>query len=282
MRYKPLLFSILIVICISCRRTVLLDSDKQPVMELYGNVLYYDEIENGMPSGLSGEDSLNFVENYKRKWAIDILLFDKALSNVGYTDEIVALAESYRKELMISEYQRKMASQYMNPLPEDSVYAFYNEHKKDFPLSEAVVRGIFIKVLTTAPDQAKLSKWLTEINDDNVDNIMRYCTKNASYQQLFLENWVPFSSVSDLMSQPVDITDQALMHRTVVQQTDDYTYYLKIVGLCHAGNPQPYELVYQDIRNMLENKNKIEYIHSFHNSLYEKAVKKGTIKFYDE
>ncbi|MCQ2337286.1 MAG: hypothetical protein MJ010_08955 [Paludibacteraceae bacterium] len=282
MRYKPLLFLTLIVICTSCHRTVLLDFDKQPVMELYGNVLYYDEIENGMPSGLSSDDSLNFVEDYKRKWATDILLYDKALNNIGYTDEIQVLTESYRKELMISEYQRKMASQNMKPLSEDSVYAFYSEHKDEFPLSEAVVKGLFIKVLTTAPDQAKLSKWLTDINDSNLDDIMRYCTKNASYQQLFLDNWVPYSSISGLMSQQIEPNDPALTRGTVVQQTDDYTYYLKITGLCGVGTSKPYELVYQDIRNILENKNKIEYIHSFHNSLYERAVERGTIKFYDE
>ena len=72
-------------------------------MELQGDVLYLDEIKRAMPDGLtSSEDSAVFIENYKRKWASDKLLYSQALNNVGNTDEINTLTEAYRKELIHS------------------------------------------------------------------------------------------------------------------------------------------------------------------------------------
>ncbi len=276
----PIAITLMLLVA-SCHRSVILDIDREPVMELYGNVLYFDEIETNMPSGLSSPDSVNFVESYKKKWALDKLVYNTALNNVGSSTEIDHLVERYRKELIISEYIDKITTQNIEPVSEDSLYAFYQQQKENFPLSEPVAKGIFIKVATNVPDQAKLSKWISNISDANLENIMRYCTKHASYQQLFLDNWIPFSKVSELMAQPVESTDPVLSRGAVIQQTAEFTYYLKITGLCLAGTPQPFELVESDLNNILTNKAKIDYIKNFYDQLYDKAIRRGTITLYE-
>ncbi|MCQ2361343.1 MAG: hypothetical protein MJ009_07725 [Paludibacteraceae bacterium] len=276
----PIAITLMLLVA-SCHRSVILDIDREPVMELYGNVLYFDEIETNMPSGLSSPDSVNFVESYKKKWALDKLVYNTALNNVGSSTEIDQLVERYRKELIISEYIDKITTQNIEPVSEDSLYAFYQQQKENFPLSEPVAKGIFIKVATNVPDQAKLSKWISNISDANLENIMRYCTKHASYQQLFLDNWIPFSKVSELMAQPVESTDPVLSRGAVIQQTAEFTYYLKITGLCLAGTPQPFELVESDLNNILTNKAKIDYIKDFYDQLYDKAIRRGTITLYE-
>lgn len=271
----------LMLLAASCHRSVILDIDREPVMELYGNVLYFDEIEDNMPSGMSSPDSISFIESYKKKWALEKLVYSKALNNVGSSKEIDQLVETYRKELIISEYLDKITTQNIEPVSEDSLFSFYQQQKENFPLSEPVAKGIFIKVATNAPDQAKLSKWISNITDENLENIMIYCTKHASYQQLFLDNWIPFSKVSEMMAQPVESTDPALSRGAVIQQTAEFTYYLKITGLCLAGTPQPFELVEPDLDNILTNKAKIDYIREFYDKLYDKAIRRGTITLYE-
>jgi len=280
MKLRTLLVISTAFIMASCHnKEISLDINKEPVMELYGEVLYQEDIEEAIPEGLSGSDSVNFIERLKKRWAIERLVYNNALNNIGNTEEINALTESYRKELIINEYLNKITTQNLEPISEDSLFSFYNKQKSNFLLTEPVAKGIFIKV-PSSQNQAKLSKWLADINDENLENILLFCTKNAAYYQLFLDNWVPYNKLSEMLSKPVDSTDPILSRGTIVQQSADYTYYLKITGLCLAGSPQPFELVENDIKNIMTNKEKNEFIQKFHDRLYEKAISKGTITLY--
>lgn len=281
---KSLIYAAALLVLASCNnRPSILDWGREPVMELQGDVLYLDEIKRAMPDGLMNhEDSIAFIENYKRKWATDKLVYNQALNNVGNTEEINTLTEAYRKELMISEYLRKITDQNLRPITEDSIFRFYEHNKERFLLSETVVKGICIKVRSSAPDQSVLSKWLSDINDENMESIVTYCTKHAIHQNIFIDQWTPFSKINETMAKELNYNDPAITRGTIVQQSDDYTYYLKITGLCKAGSPQPFELVEENIYNVLTNKAKIDYIQQFYNKLYEKALDKGRIKLYED
>lgn len=277
-RHKIIVLTTIVVIAFcSCNKVVQLDPTKNHIMEVNGNVLSYDDIVKVMPEDLSGQDSAIFVENYKKRWATNILMYDKALRNVGSTDEINELAEIYRRELIINEYQQQLIDQEMPELNEDSIMAFYEKQKEHFPLEEAIVKGIFIKILTSTPNQSKLSRWLSNINDENLDNIMRFCTKTAIYYYFFNDNWVYYSKISSLLPEKMDANDPALSRGTVVLQSDEYSYYLKIIGICQAGEPKPYEFIRPELMNIMANKQKIDFIHNFQEDLYQKALKNNTI-----
>ncbi len=277
-RHKIIVLTTIVVIAFcSCNKVVQLDPTKNHIMEVNGNVLSYDDIVKVMPEDLSGQDSAIFVENYKKRWATNILMYDKALRNVGSTDEINELAEIYRRELIVNEYQQQLIDQEMPELNEDSIMAFYEKQKEHFPLEEAIVKGIFIKILTSTPNQSKLSRWLSNINDENLDNIMRFCTKTAIYYDFFNDNWVYYSKISSLLPEKMDANDPALSRGTVVLQSDEYSYYLKIIGICQAGEPKPYEFIRPELMNIMANKQKIDFIHNFQEDLYQKALKNNTI-----
>ena len=88
---------------------ITVDSDRVPVMSVNNEVLYADEIENILPANITGKDSVNFVENYKKNWAINILLYEKAEQNLRSTEEIDLLTEEYRKQLIINRYQQELS-----------------------------------------------------------------------------------------------------------------------------------------------------------------------------
>lgn len=74
-------------------------------MELDGNFLYREDLQSVLPAGLSKDDSLLFAEHYIRNWVEDILLYDKAQSNIPNNGEIDKLVENYRKALIMHTYQ---------------------------------------------------------------------------------------------------------------------------------------------------------------------------------
>ena len=59
---------------------------RTPLVELNGNFLYREDLQSVLPVGLSKDDSLLFAEHYVRNWVEDILLYDKAQSNIPNND----------------------------------------------------------------------------------------------------------------------------------------------------------------------------------------------------
>ena len=55
---------------------------KTPLVELDGNFLYQEDLQSALPARLSKDDSLLFAEHYIRNWVEDILLYEKAQSNI--------------------------------------------------------------------------------------------------------------------------------------------------------------------------------------------------------
>ena len=84
---------------------------RTPLVELDGNFLYREDLQSVLPAGLSKDDSLLFAEHYIRNWVEDILLYDKAQSNIPNNGEIDKLVENYRKALIMHTYQQALIHQ---------------------------------------------------------------------------------------------------------------------------------------------------------------------------
>ena len=66
-------------------------------MSVNNEVLYADEIENILPANITGKDSVNFVENYKKTGQSIFYYTEKAEQNLRSTKEIDLLTEEYQK-----------------------------------------------------------------------------------------------------------------------------------------------------------------------------------------
>lgn len=264
----------------SCQQT-LRDFTRDAVLEVDGEILYQDEIEDFIPEGINPNDSLYLAESYKKQWVTQVLMYKKAYSNIGNNAKIKQLVESYRKELIINQYQQQLITEKLGNIAEDSLLSYYDKNKELFLLDEAVIKGIFIKVPTSAVEQDELNKWLSNTIDENLEKIMRYCTQHAILYEFFLESWSPYKKITSMMPESIDSNDPALTRGTIVQKKEDYTYYLRITGKCNAGSPQPYEMVGPELQNIMINQEKIKFINHFQQSLYNKALENGDIIFFD-
>ena len=264
----------------SCQQT-LRDFTRDAVLEVDGEILYQDEIEDFIPEGINPNDSLYLAESYKKQWVTQVLMYKKAYSNIGNNAKIKQLVESYRKELIINQYQQQLITEKLGNIAEDSLLSYYDKNKELFLLDEAVIKGIFIKVPTSAVEQDELNKWLSNTIDENLEKIMRYCTQHAILYEFFLESWSPYKKITSMMPESIDSNDTALTRGTIVQKKEDYTYYLRITGKCNAGSPQPYEMVGPELQNIMINQEKIKFINHFQQSLYNKALENGDIIFFD-
>jgi hypothetical protein len=264
----------------SCQQT-LRDFTRDAVLEVEGVVLYQDEIDDFIPEGISASDSTYLVETFKKQWITRVLVYKMAYKNIGNSAEIKQMADAYQKELTINHYQQQLIAENLNEVSEDSLRSYYQKNKELFLLDEAVIKGIFIKLPSSSIEQEDLVNWLSNTTDENLENIMRYCTQHAVFYEFFLESWTPYGKIAHMLPESVDSNDPALTRGSIKQTKDDYTYYLRITGKCNAGQPQPYEMIRPELQNILLNQEKIKFIQTFQQSLYDKAIANGQIKYFE-
>ncbi len=259
---------------------ITVDSDRVPVMSVNNEVLYADEIENILPANITGKDSVNFVENYKKNWAINILLYEKAEQNLRSTEEIDLLTEEYRKQLIINRYQQELISQKLKNISNDTLINVYEREKANFILEDPIIKGVFVQIPSKAPNQKQLKKWLTEMNDNTLEKIEKYCIQYASRYIFFRDDWTPYSQVDKLFPHHVDWNDPILTRGLVEQKDSISTYFLRITGKANPGTIEPFEIALPKITNILSQGEKMNYIKSFENALYNNAIKKQKITFF--
>lgn len=264
----------------SCQQT-LRDFTRDAVLEVEGVVLYQDEIDDFIPEGISASDSTYLVETFKKQWITRVLVYKMAYKNIGNSAEIKQMADAYQKELTINHYQQQLIAENLNDVSEDSLRSYYQKNKELFLLDEAVIKGIFIKLPSSSIEQEDLVNWLSNTTDENLENIMRYCTQHAVFYEFFLESWTPYGKIAHMLPESVDSNDPALTRGSIKQAKEDYTYYLRITGKCNAGQPQPYEMIRPELQNILLNQEKIKFIQTFQQSLYDKAIANGQIKYFE-
>lgn len=277
---KVISFIFILFTIVSCQQ-IQRDLTRDAVLEMNGNFLYLDEIEQVIPQGLSIADSVEYAESYKKQWIIGNLMYNKAKENVGNSQDIEKLAEIYRRELIINKYQQQLILEKLKSIPEDSLISLYEKRKEHFLLDAPLIKGIFIQVHNTAQGQDSLSRLLSDINDENLESIMRYCTGNALKYEFFIDNWVPYNTIIENLPNKIESTDPILSRGTIVQQSEESSYYLKVIGLCKAGEPSPYELIKNELYNILLNKEKIQFITNLRQELYNEAIENGIVHFYE-
>ena len=145
---------------------------RTPLVELDGNFLYHEDLQLVLPADLSKDDSLLFAEHYIRNWAEDVLLYEKAQSNIPNSDEIDKLVENYRKALIMHTYQQELINQTLSEeISEAELTGYYEKHQELFKVERPLMKGLFIKVPLTAPQLGSVRRWYKTETREAVEHL---------------------------------------------------------------------------------------------------------------
>ena len=93
-----------------------------------------------------------------------------------------------------------------------------------------------------------------------------------------MEEWLPFC---DLVHK-TPLTEQQLMDRLLKKSTiefkeGDFTYFVSADSILRKGDTKPIEMVANEIRELLINSKKANFIKQVKRSLYEEALQNGQV-----
>lgn len=266
----------------ACGNSTQRDQSRIPYLEIEGRYLYEDEIQSIIPEGTSKKDSLSLANDYVKKWVTQVLLFDKAESNITNQEEIDELVEDYRKSLIIHQYQQNLVKERLEEAyTEEQLLAFYTDNKDKFRLSNSVIKGVYMKMPLGAPKLANAQKWMRAFNSKSLENLEKYSLQNATSYEYFGDKWVYFNEVAGNLPAQAQNMQAGLSKNKYIEVNDSsFHYMLRVLDYLPVGSIEPYEMAKDKIKNILLNTQKIDFIKNFENKLYDEAVKDNDINYF--
>jgi len=281
---KPLLWLLMLIPLLlkTCSNSET-EKDRVPLAKVGNEVVYLDEALQGMPEGLSGKDSTLYVRQFLKSRVKDLLVYEKAVKNIPQNQELEDLVENYRRSLIIYEYQQQVLKEKMQTeLSESELLDFYKVNSKKFIAERNLVKGIFIKIPKNAPDLGKIKQLYKSSSTDSFEKIEKYCVQNAGQFEYFYDKWVSLDDIMDNIPYTISGSQSDFLksHSALELVEKDFCYLLNIDDYVLSGNTAPFEYVHDNVKNVMMNSRKTEFVHQFEQNLLSEAEHKGKIKYY--
>lgn len=255
-----------------------------PVAKIGNVVLYYDEIPKSIQRGTSQADSIAIIHNYINKWARKELLFQKAEQNLTpeSKDEIIRQLEETRTNLLIYQYQRQMILEKMDTtITDKEMESYYADNEKNLKLGSNIIKALFIKIPVEAPNIDKVKLWSRSNDQKDMQQLESYCYQFAEKFDDFNEKWIPMDQLSIELPMQIENQENFLKRNTYYEISDSSSIYIIVIRDYRINSSlAPYEYVKEEIKSIILNKRRLEFLQTLEKGIYEEALKENIYKIY--
>lgn len=281
-RFLKLFF--IILIAAGCNKS---NPKRIPLAKAGNSILYLDQVTGVVPPGTNSTDSVALIKIYINKWAKRELMFLKAEQNL--TPELMKDIDNQVREaranLVIYQYQRQMMLQKMDTIISDTeLEDYYQNNKESFVLNSNIVKALFIKLPRETPGLSRIRNLASSNNQGSIQQLESLCYQFAEKFDDFNEDWV---SLNQIMAElPVEINNQdSFLRNTRFYETTNgdstYTYLLSIRDYKLRSTLAPFEYVKDDIKRIIWNNRRLEFIQSLENGIYNDALKQNIFTIFN-
>ena len=256
-------------------------NNKQIIASVNEKDLLLSEVLKEMPKAT--EDSTFFIERYMNLWIRKQLMIYHSEINLSsdllnYESQIA----EYRSSLLIYAYQQELINQnFDTSITSKEISDYYNQYREEFKLVKNIFMGRYIVVDKSAPKSKNLKKWYKSNKPDDIESLTDYCHQFAKEYYLSDSSWQYFSSINNKL--PKFITEEEYFlenTKGVWFEDQQYRHYIYIKNYQIKGSISPLALEREKIRNVLLNKNRIQYLKQLEDELYQNALALKKIKIY--
>ncbi|NDG53105.1 MAG: hypothetical protein EBY39_08800 [Flavobacteriia bacterium] len=254
------------------------DTDKL-LVTVYGEKLYFSDIQDLISPDLSSEDSLKLIQALCEKWAKEQLLVQKAKINLPLVlQDVQAQVESYEKSLLIYSYQKELLNQKLDTIVnDDEIESYYEKNKQNFILNDAVVRVNYIQLKKEVPYLWKVQRLFKKEDEESKLSLEDYCYQFADDYYLD-DSWLSVEDIFKVV--PDSYTSRNLYKgKSIEFADDDYYYFLHVKKYISKGSVSPLEMVSNQIHSIIINKRKIDFLKHVEMDLYQNALAKNYVQY---
>ncbi len=262
------------------------NSNKDEVLARVGDkYLYRSDIKIKIDSFENDEDSILKTRNFIDNWARKNLLYQKALINLSEykVKNLENLINDYRYDLYGNVYKESLLNNLLDTLSVDKKLSlFYEENYNLFKLNESLFKIRFIQFPIDNVDKNDIIKSFIRYN--KLDKVF---LDSLSYQftnMIFSDSiWIPKKRLINNVS---FINNNNIKRYTKKMNYFEYKdslelYLLYVIDYKNNGEIAPLSHVVSSIKNIILNKNKIEYSKKIDKEIIQDAIKSKKFEIYD-
>ncbi len=255
----------------------------EPIVKVGDKVLTMEELSKNIPDYLDATDSSLWADDYIKTWVQRELLLLKAEENLNDSEKDVSKElEEYRNSLIVFRYKNALIRQKIDTtVKESDIQKYFNEHRESFILNRNIVKAIYIKVPVEVSSPEDIKDLCISSDMEKQAKLNEYCISYAKAYDRFNDQWVSADLV--LKNTPAVITDQEhfLERNRFIESSDMNYYYIVCIREYRlAGQVSPIEYVQNDIRNLILNKQKIDFLKQIEKDIYKEGIDNNKVKLF--
>lgn len=254
------------------------DRDELALARVGDEYLYMSDITSKIPKGIPARDSLSMAKAIINQWIEKHILIEQAEQNVPEEElDFEKKIEQYRNSLLTYYYETQLIKQKVDTnVSMEEIRAYYAKNKTNFLLEKELIKVNYIVV---PRDYARVSEARKIFfGNQNTDEIEAYCKENNLVY--FLEpEWQQYEELS--MEIPFRLTSvKSIDYSEATRQNEEYFYFIRILGTRGINEIKPIGFVEKQIRNIIRNQRKTDFLKKMRQDIVNKGFEDNTIEIY--
>jgi hypothetical protein len=175
-----------------------------------------------------------------------------------------------------------MVEQKLDTIVSDSeVENYYRLNTQEFLLQDPIVKGVYFRIPKAHSRIGEFRNLAHSSGELAYKRLVDLGAQIAEYTDSFEGNWLSFPLLMQKM--PGSVGDPKLFlqrYKYLEAEDERYFHFARIVEYKLPGEPVPMEYVKQEIRDVLLNKRKMEFLQELEESIYNEAVIQNDVEVY--
>ena len=279
-----LLFVVGLMAFTSCEGLFREKTEKEPVARVGEAFLYKEDLAPFLPDDMSAQDSILFVTNYINNWASKQLLLSK--SKINLPEEKLAefdrLVSDYRADLYTRAYVEALVFKGQDTAISNSqLREFYEQEKENFRLSEKLVQLRFIGLPLQFLDKDNVVDKMKNWSEDDriyLDSVAIQFKKIHFNDSI----WVNTSRVMEEIPPLTPLNEEDYLKKSQFFEIQDSleVYLGQVTDVLEINDIAPFDYVSPDIRQLILNRRRMDYIRNLETDIIDEAIKKNEFEVY--
>jgi len=257
--------------------------NKKILAKVYDDVLYLSDIKSIIPSPITKEDSLVFVNNYVNNWARQKLLLNKAKINLNQNKlAFDKLVNKYKEDLYINKYKEAVIKQYLDTVvSEKNIEDFYKKNRDNFKLNEVLVQ---LKYIEIGKGVINKNEFIRLFKSNKKEDLETLDDRRLKLKSVALNDsiWVRYSDV--LRKVPFlkkEDPKKVLKKRNFIEYKDSLSLYLVAVkNVLKRNDLAPISYIAPTIKEIILHKRELNLINKIEETLTNDAIKNNEFKIF--
>lgn len=278
-----LLLSLALLLAFYACNTRIKDNNEVVLARVFDNYLYESDLSGITTENTTYRDSIVMARNYVNNWIKTKLMVEKAKFNLTKEQlDFEKRLEDYENSLIIFEYESKLISQTLDTsISETELKTFYTNHLSDFELKENIVK-VFYSIVEKDFSEKSFIEKTYQLPDSLVIDSLETLSDSLNFiAVLDTSKWISFDNLKKKI--PIETYNQELFlknKRFVKISDENKCYLMKFVDFRIIDDTSPFEIVEQNIRDIILAKRKINLVKKVREEIFDQAATNNDFEIY--